>query len=319
MPEIDPPISVLMAVRNGGKYTAKAIESILLQDFSNFLFIIIDDASTDGTYRNVLSFNDSRIRLIRNRQRLGVTASLNKGLWLAIGKYIARMDADDISHADRLSLQYEYLEEHPEVAVLGTWARDIDSEGRVIGIRRTPTNKWELIAEIFFFNPIVHPTVMFRKDVVMKVGGYDPGIVNAQDYDLWLKILQRGGILANLPKILLDYRATKKPLVKQLNQKCSGAQSLANAYSHMLGISVRPEVFYWLWEMYDNRRISLLRRIIIAQLIVRWGSRIRKLFPNPEIDRLVRHRHWGIANKIFTSPKLANLTYHIMLKSTSLA
>src|SRR5690349_12648910 len=125
-----------MAVYNGARYLREAVESVLNQSFQDFEFLVINDGSTDHTREIILSYDDSRIRLVDNRQNRGQTASLNLGLQLAQGDLIARQDADDISEPERLARQVLFLEDHSEVALLGTGYAKIDSHGNVTGIRK---------------------------------------------------------------------------------------------------------------------------------------------------------------------------------------
>jgi len=192
-----------MAVYNGEQYLCEAINSILNQIFTDYEFIIIDDGSTDGTLKILKEYakQDKRIRLIRNMCNIGLTCSLNKGLSLARGTYIARQDSDDISLPDRLALQVRFLENHPEIGVVGTWVAFIDKEGRQTGIWRTLSNsaliKWSLL----FGNCLAHSSVMMRRSLLEESEVYSPEIIYAQDYKLWIK-LSRKTQLTNLSKIL---------------------------------------------------------------------------------------------------------------------
>src|SRR4051794_29608800 len=120
-----PKVTVLLAVYNGERYLREAIDSILGQTFQDFEFLIINDGSTDSTREIILSYHDPRIRLVDNEDNIGQTRSLNRGLALAAGQFVARQDADDISEPERLASQVAFLEIHPEVVLLGTWYRKI--------------------------------------------------------------------------------------------------------------------------------------------------------------------------------------------------
>jgi hypothetical protein len=203
-----PEVTVLMSVCNGSKYLGQAIESVLSQTFHNFEFLIVDDGSTDGSSRLIQSFADPRIRLVNNSTNIGLTKSLNRGLRLARGSLIARHDADDISHSTRLAKQVACLDEHPEIALVGTQFRVIDELGRVIqeiGDYRAQSQfalEWQLLLG----NPFTHSTVMFRNDIVLNaLGGYDEGFEYNQDFELWSRLLAQYRA-TNLPEALLDYR-----------------------------------------------------------------------------------------------------------------
>ncbi len=204
-------VSVVMAVHNGAAFVGKTIESILSQDHRQFEFIIIDDASTDDTPAIVASFQDARIRYSRNERNIGQTASLNIGIRQAQGEYIARIDADDIAKSGRFKEQVNFLDAHPEVAVVGTWQETIDIHGRLQGVRRFPTDPWQIGMGLFTCSPLnwfclSHPTVMIRKSALEKVGLFDETLRISQDYDLWLRI-SRSFSLANIPYVGLQYRA----------------------------------------------------------------------------------------------------------------
>ena len=209
MSDCTPSVTVLMSVYNGLPYLNQAIKSVLNQTFSDFEFLIIDDASTDGSRKALKEWanRDDRIRLVLHEENEGLGYSLNEGVKEAYGLWIARMDADDISLDERLEEQITYLREHPSIDVLGTWAVDIDSEGRRLRQRTYPVEHEE-IARLIWTNPLIHPTVMFRKSAVQAVGSYDSTVRKRQDYELWFRCLDAGLGFGNLPKVLLKYRFT---------------------------------------------------------------------------------------------------------------
>jgi glycosyltransferase involved in cell wall biosynthesis len=208
-----PMVSVVMSVYNGERHLRESIESILRQSFCDFEFIIIDDASTDGSpeivkhYQNV----DQRIRVFRQRHRLYNEAdtyrlgeALNQGCALARGKYIARMDADDIAVSHRLSLQVDFMEQHPAVGLVGGAVEWFDTDRGSLGVYRNPTDDHQIRKRLFKTNSFWHPTAFFRKDVFLSSGGYR-SIVASEDYDLWLRMADRFR-LANLDDVVLHYR-----------------------------------------------------------------------------------------------------------------
>lgn len=204
-----PRVSVLMAVYNGEKYLPEAINSILGQTFTDFEFLIVDDGSSDRTPEIINCYQDPRIKVISNPYNVGLTHSLNKGLDLARGEYVARMDSDDISLPDRLARQVAHMDVNSEVAVCGTWAKDIDSEGKVTGVRETPVGR-SLEREYWRPSPIIHPSAMIRRAHLNGLR-YDEQIRYAQDFDLWLRI-KPVHKLANLPEYLLLYRVHGKSI-----------------------------------------------------------------------------------------------------------
>lgn len=201
-----PLISVVMPTYNCKRFLRDAIESILNQTFQDFEFLIIDDDSTDGTETILRDYSkkDSRLRVYRH-EREGLIASLNRGCHLAEGRFIARMDSDDISLPHRLEHQVRYMEEHPEIGVLGTWIRIIDESSRPRRTVRLITDPKMLGLYLYMENCICHPTVMMRRDIIEPLGFYDSNAIHAEDYDLWGRVSHKNQI-ANLPEVLLDYR-----------------------------------------------------------------------------------------------------------------
>lgn len=200
---MSPKVTVLMPVHNGEKYLREAVDSILGQTFRDFEYIVVDDASTDRSYEIARSYTDPRVVLVRNERNLGLTVSLNRGLELARGEYVARMDCDDVSLPERLERQVAFMDAHPDVGACSTWSLDIDHAGNVIGRRELPVGE-ELNNFYWRRSPLIHPAAMFRFD---REDGprYDPACRYAQDYDLWFRIRVRRR-LANLPEHLLLYR-----------------------------------------------------------------------------------------------------------------
>jgi glycosyltransferase involved in cell wall biosynthesis len=203
-----PVISVVMSVYNGQKYLRESIESILGQTYGNFEFIIINDGSTDSTREIILSYNDPRIRLIDNGENIGLTKSLNKGLRIARGEYIARMDADDVSMPARFESQLDFLNHHRDYAVVGTFLKAINEDSKVIFTIEKPIQHADIREFLNKDNCIGHGSAMIRKACLQDVGFYDESIRKSQDYELWLRISQNYR-LANIPQYLYMWRNHK--------------------------------------------------------------------------------------------------------------
>lgn len=201
-----PLVSVVMPTYNSGRFLKEAIEGILNQTLEDFEFIIVADRSTDGSDAILDHFRerDDRIKVF-DQERIGLIAALNKGCRTARGKYIARMDADDISLPQRLERQVQYMEGHPEIGVLGTGIRYIDDAGRPGKVLHNPINPNLVKFYLHLENCIVHPSVMMRREVVKRLGFYDPKAIHAEDYDLWARACSITQI-ANLHEVLLEYR-----------------------------------------------------------------------------------------------------------------
>jgi glycosyltransferase involved in cell wall biosynthesis len=204
-----PKVTVLMSVYNGEIYLREAIESILSQTFRDFEFIILNDGSEDDSAQIIERYCDTRIKVVENRQNLGLTRSLNRGLSMAQGEYIARMDADDISFPNRLGAQVGFLDSNPEVGVLGTGFQLIDQLGKTGETLLFPGEhgllRWMMC---FFFNPVAHPTVMMRREMVSMAGGYNEQLSTSQDFDLWRRLSELT-CLSNLPEVFLYLRKHK--------------------------------------------------------------------------------------------------------------
>jgi len=204
-----PKVSVLMPVFNGEKHLREAVESILHQTFADFEFLIIDDGSTDKSLDVIRSYPDERIRIVQNEKNCGLILTLNKGLDLAKGEYVARMDSDDISLPKRLERQVTYLDGTPEVGVCGTWIKFMgESRPAVV---RYPVEHEEIRCRLLFANPLAHPSVMLRKVFFDKHNLRYENFKSAEDFELW----QRCSVLFklhNLPEVLLEYRVTSSSI-----------------------------------------------------------------------------------------------------------
>jgi len=210
---MNPLVTVLMPVYNGEKYLKRAIESILKQTFRDFEFLIIDDGSADKSAEIIKSFKDARIRLERNETNLGLIKTLNKGLGLAKGKYIARMDCDDISLPKRLSIQISFMEKHPKIGVCGSWVKIMGLKQEFVN--RYPQKHEEARAYLLFNTPFAHPSVIIRKDTLEKHHlEYDENYKHAEDYELWSRIINYAKV-SNIPKILLRYRTHDESVSKK--------------------------------------------------------------------------------------------------------
>jgi len=200
-----PRVTVLMSLWNEEQHVGAAIESILAQSYSDFEFLIIDDGSTDGSRAVVEAFDDPRIRLV-SRPNKGLVPSLNEGLGLARSEYVARQDADDLSLPTRLEREVALLDEHPEIALVGTNYTIIDDDGRLLTTTSVFTHPDDLAVAEIVSNQFGHGSVMMRRSVVAEIGGYDSGAGDiVEDYDLWLRI-GRVGKLANLREPLYQWR-----------------------------------------------------------------------------------------------------------------
>jgi glycosyltransferase involved in cell wall biosynthesis len=205
-------ISVLMSVYNDEDFLSASIESILAQTFPAFEFIIINDGSSDRSPGIIHDYavRDKRIKVI-DQDNIGLTQSLNKGLSIAEGTYVARQDGGDISLPERLSLQNEFLDNHPDVSLLGTSISLIDENNRVIRTKIQPTEIQDIKKILPRKNCFSHGSLMFRRSEVKNLGGYRNNLLLAQDYDLILRISEKYD-LCNLKDILYQQRMNRKAI-----------------------------------------------------------------------------------------------------------
>lgn len=204
----EPTVSVVMAVFNAVAFLPQAIESILSQSYKNFEFIIVNDGSTDASKDVIEKYHklDKRIRPVEMKVNQGVAIASNHGINLAKGKYIARMDADDISVSQRLEKQVVFMENNPEIGILGSRIRYIDTEGNLLGWHSEPQKDLFIRWNLLFKSPFFNSSTLFRKSLLDGYKeAYKPTARYGEDYDLWIRLLSltKG---ENLPDTLLYYR-----------------------------------------------------------------------------------------------------------------
>lgn len=204
-----PTISVAMSVFNGERFLESAIQSVLAQSFTDFEFLILDDGSNDSSAAIIraAATGDSRIRPIVRENR-GLVASLNQLLDESRAPLVARMDADDLCMPGRFARQVAFLAAHPDHGVIGSYTRDIDEDGAAYPSSGAdhPLTHEEFVHNIEHGGPLLaHPSVMYRREVVLAAGGYHAAFRHCEDFDLWLRLAHRTRI-ANLPERLLHYR-----------------------------------------------------------------------------------------------------------------
>jgi glycosyltransferase involved in cell wall biosynthesis len=215
-----------MSIFNGERYLKQSVESILRQTYSDFEFIIINDGSTDGTEAILNRISDPRIRIVKNSEHLGLTKSLNKGIKISRGKYIARMDADDMSLPSRFKIQVNYLETHPEVAIVGSSYFHINEAGKILSLIHLPVSDAIIREHLLKGNCFVHGSIMMKKEAIQKASGYDERFKYSQDYDLWFRISEISRI-ANIHKPLYCWRLTQFSISKTYTKEQKYYSSLA--------------------------------------------------------------------------------------------
>ena len=250
-------LSVLMSVYNGEAYLRQAIDSILNQTYQDFEFIIVNDGSTDSSRDIILSYKDPRIRMIDNQHNMGLTKSLNRGLEKAKGKFIARMDADDISLPDRFSTQINIMQASKNVDICGAAMQIIDGNGNIIG-RMGPKNivDSDLPASILDNSTcLLHPTIMMKRSALEEVGGYNPDIRYAQDFDLWARMFLAGKKAVVIPAALVQYR----------QHSCQISQALREKQASYDDIIIKQYISSLLGEKLWEQANSLLNFFLITK------------------------------------------------------
>ena len=202
-------VSVVMSAYNAEKFIVDSIRSILNQTYENWEFVIINDCSSDNTAQIVERFsdNDSRIKLIHNKENLGLTKSLNIGLTQAKGEFIARLDADDTSEPVRLEKQVKFLNTHPDTVLVGSAAHLIDASGLKIGKMNVISRDWVIERLMTHINLFIHSSILFRRNGIEGVGFYREKFRHTQDYDLILRLNDEYR-LSNIPEYLICWRTT---------------------------------------------------------------------------------------------------------------
>jgi glycosyltransferase involved in cell wall biosynthesis len=245
----DSRVTVLMPAYNAANFIKQAIESILRQSYPDFVFLIINDASTDETQSIILSYSDPRIRLVNNEKNSGVKESLNKGIALAETEFIARMDADDIADPDRLKWQLEYMDQHPEVGVSGGHFEFFGTEK---GVVKMPLSNEMVKAKLFFLSAFCHPTVIMRTSVLRKSNAsygapviFDDGlgtrINEMEDVGMWHH-LKHYTNFGNCDKVLLRYRKEGQNISAQkINDVSRRKVKVYRSLLHEIGITEATE------------------------------------------------------------------------------
>lgn len=257
-------LSVLMPAYNSDKYIASAIESILNQTYRDFEFIIIDDGSTDNTFSILSKYNDKRIKIYRNKENIGLIDTLNLGLDLCKGEYIARMDADDISHQNRFEKQVEYLEKNKDCVCVGSWYKILGTNN----VAKLCINDQEIRCKLFFESSFGHPTVVFRKNLVNGIK-FDKSFPHAEDYKFWVDISNEGK-LANIPEVLLEYRIHNQQVSNLYRQEQveSTNKIRIEQLKSLVGEVTKDDIDFHLNLLYENPILDKEKAIEWISLLI---------------------------------------------------
>jgi glycosyltransferase involved in cell wall biosynthesis len=262
-----PRVSVVAAVYNCLPYIGETIESVLQQTFPDWEFVVVDDCSTDGTHAALQEYAavDPRVRVIRTDRNRRQTVCLNHAISQSRGDYLARIDGDDVMTKERLSEQVRFLDEHPDVALVGSHVERMDERGRFICIYRMHVSDAELRRDLQAFDPFYHPAVMIRRTALFAAGLYNPRFVYAQDYDLWIRVAGQGRI-ANLPLVLTRYRVLETGISR------ASARGQAREIFLIMVDALLKGLHPWhtAWRLWKP-----LLHMVSPSWLVRWRTRAR--------------------------------------------
>lgn len=280
-----PKVSVIMAAYNSGKYIEESILSILNQTLKDLELIIIDDCSTDNVPDLIKKYQvlDPRIIAIRNEKNLGSAKPMVIGIKLARADYVAMMDSDDVAYPNRLEIQYNFMEQNPNVALIGSGVELMNESGQILKRRIGLTDYDEIKFRILLRNPFIHPSTIYRRAIFEEMGGYDKKYENSEDYALFSAIAQKYKI-AGVPQILLKYRmspnsVTRLPKSRKIQLETSYRinEENINKYLNLSEIDV-----HLLVDTVNRRRVSLakmVKSLIIYKKLVRQYIKKEKLDP----------------------------------------
>jgi len=239
---MDPEVTVLMACYNASRWLHEAIESVLAQTFDNFEFILVDDGSMDETWKIIQSYRDRDERIVAiHKENTGLTDSLNVGILKSRGKWIARLDADDICAPTRLEAQVNFIDCHPEVVLLGTGYFEINEQCRIIKKHKYPSDHHKLVHHLEFSKPFFpHSSAFFSRKIVQDIGCYNPLFKKTQDADLWFRLMERGRI-ACLQNCLVKVRKHTGQISNSTMGTSQFVYLIAAAICHFLRIYGYPD------------------------------------------------------------------------------
>ncbi|MGI5992706.1 MAG: glycosyltransferase family 2 protein [Methanosarcina sp.] len=263
-----PKVTVLMATFNAEKYLREAVESILSQTFKDFEFLIVYDPSSDKTLEILQSYIDPRLRVIVNEERLGLIKSLNKGLELSTGEFIARMDSDDISYPERLETEVMLLNNCPWLYIVCSWIDVMDITRRVIDHRADALTPEDIYYTLNFRNCIANGTSMFRKSVIEAVGNYDETKV-AEDYYFWYKASKKF-MICKIDKPLYIWRTheTSFSFINFDKQKEAVYKIFRDNLTQLLGKDVEDKLTKLMWDNFCNTHYADLNDYSRHELLV---------------------------------------------------
>jgi glycosyltransferase involved in cell wall biosynthesis len=300
-------LSIIMAACNSAKTIKQAVDSLLLQSFGNFELIIINDGSTDETENIICSFNDSRIKYLKNESRAGAAAARNRGLKAAKGNYIGIFDSDDIAHPRKFELQLNFIKKHTEIGVVGCSANLIDENGEKIGKYQVKALDEEIRANMLFHNYFIHSALVFRKELLNDEILYDESLQIVEDYRFLLELLTKTKAV-NLRERLVSYRIHSRNTMSSLRH-------LLNQYDRIIATYILLYIGIDADEEEIRMHLSLKNRDGIQDLdelkrIKLWLTKvgrnaIKHEYSKPEaIKKIIINRWLKVCYKLRKQPLL---------------
>lgn len=322
MSERTPKISVLMSAYNGSpKYLRESVDSILSQSFTDFEFIIIDDCSSDDSWSILCDYaiRDCRIKLLRNPQNMGLTKSLNRGLNLAQGQYIARQDADDISMLNRFEKQFTWLTQHTETTLVSSEIQRIKPDGTFGNVSNRACLSELLPWNLLFHNHLGgHSQVMFRRQPVLDLGGYNEAYQYSQDYELWCRLAHAGKI-AILPEVLLHQRFhnTSISSIKRAEQDKLVFSQVTRNIEQLTGkvlLQKEAENLHRLWSTNQKTQINRFPPTEMAKLLNQQLSFIYLAYVTNQADSVRQPLRTLIGQKFLDWANRLSLRKQLLVK-----
>ena len=296
-------VSVIMSVYNGEGHIHDAVQGILAQTFTDFEFLIINDGSTDKTGDILRNFSDPRIKVIDNGANIGITKSVNKGLQLACGEYISRMDHDDIPLPYQLAKQVTFLEQNPGIGMTAGWVDIIDERNNQKSIWKADRDNLipeDIFFTLFFENCIAQSSIMIRREILKQLGGYNEALRVVEDYELWNRVAKVTKI-KKIPEVLVirkEHGRNKDPKVSELYRRIQYdiyVNNIQKAHKHPLqpselmaihpycfGESIQKigflELLRRLQEIHETILLSAPKFLVPKLLKKKAKAQIRQLF-----------------------------------------
>ena len=293
-----PRVTVLLPVYNSEKYISECIDSIIEQTYTDWEMLIIDEFESSKACTDIIKKYctlDPRIKLIKNDIKLGLAESLNKGMRLAKGEYIARMDADDLSHPDRLKKQVEYMDSHPDIIVLGTYQHHfgVDTDW----VHKPPIEKEQCKSNMLFFCDLCHSTLMLRKKVFIENELFYNNKFLAEDFELWGRVICHGEI-ANLPEVLGEYRVGEDNITLEKKDRLhkESGELVAKAVKQTLGYEIPSDRRFlfcnWRNDFFgisDKDEVERQYRVLEEELLnIYYANKDKKIFDETALLRSIR-------------------------------